>query len=274
MKYLLLLLLLTPALFSAEIDTKLFEDENRASYYKEITTQIDASAQSGLVDKEIIKTQRVLLERLQKESEIKVSIDEYDLNTIKSKQNISQDSFQDAIKFLANLRLNIDRYHDSIERLQSKISYTKSQIENITQDEKPHLLSYQLQFAYYKLKQQNNEVKEKLLRVHDTQLIDVIKHALSSVKCHLIENLDEEIKVSQNRLLELGKKKIFLEIEREKEALDNPEKAEILQNKWTKVLADFEEVLLNKVVLMTYKSVCLLPVENAIFMAHHIEVVI
>ncbi len=254
MKHTLLFLLLTSALFSAEIDTKLFEGENRGAYYKEISAQINTSAQ----DKEILKTQRVLLERLQNEFEKKVSIHEYNIDTIKGKENISQDSFQDAIKFLANLRLSTERYHDSIERLQSKISYTKNQIENITQDEKPHLLSYQLQFAYYKTQQQNNEIKEKLLKAHDAQLIDTVIYALPSVKCPLIKNLDEEIEVAQNKILKLGKKKIFLEIEREKEVLDNPKNAEILQKSWTQVLDDFEEALLNKIVLMTYKSVCLL----------------
>jgi len=258
MRYILIPLLLVSIVFSAEIDTKLFEGEERAIYYKEIRTKIDASAKSGSIDKEILKTEKALLLRLQNEFEKKITIDEYDLEKIKNKPNIPQDTFQDAIKFLANLQLNRDRYHDSIERLQSKISYTKNQIENITEEEKPNLLSYQLQFAYYKTQQANHMLKEQLLKAHDDQLIKTIIDSLSSVKCYIIENLDAEIEVAQERLLSLGKKKIFLEIEREKEVLDDPKKAETFQKKWTQLLNDFDDALVNKIVLMTYKSVCLL----------------
>ena len=262
MKLLLTILLFTQLAFSVEIDSKLFEGEDRDTYYQEVSSKIDASAKSGLVDKDIVKTEKALLSRLRNEYEKKVLIDEYDLNKLKNKQNISQDIFQDAIKVLVNLRLKMDKYHDSIERLQSKISYTKNQIQNITEDDKPNLLSHQLQFAHYKTQQKNYEVKEQLLKTHGDQLIDTIKRSLPSVKCYVVENLDQELQAAQSKLLDLGKKKIFIEIEREKEMLDNPKKAEVLQKQWTQVLRNFDDALVNKIVLLTYKSVCLLKADE------------
>ncbi len=258
MKYIILFLIFTKTFFSAEIDLNLFEGEERTSYYQEIGLKIDASVKNGSLNQEIAKTQKALLSRLQHEFQTKVDIETYDLDLIKNKENISQDNFQDAIMFLANVRLDIDRYHHSIERLQSKISYTKNQIENITEDEKKNLLSYQLQFAYYKTQQKNNELKKSLLKEHELQLIQSLKQSLPSVICYVIENLDEEVQIAQNRISELEKKKTFLEIEREKEVLDDTKNAESLQKKWTQILDELENAIVKKTILMTYKSVCLL----------------
>ena len=262
MRLIFFILFFSCIVYSVEIDKNLFEGDNKDTYHKEIEEKITASIKSGLVPKEVTKEEQVFLSKLRAELEQKVSIEEHNLSKIIKQQNIHQDTFQDSINALTKIRLKIDKYHQSIKRLQSKVSYTKSKIENITEDEKAYLLSYQLQFAYYKVQQKNYEIKEELLKSHSDEIVEGVKSSLASVKCYTIENLDIEMESSQNKLIDLEKKRIIIELEREKSLLDDSKEAERIQQRWVKVNDDYEGELVNKVVLQTYKAVCLLKEKN------------
>ena len=188
MRFILFILLFTCIAFSAEIDTKLYEGDNWDAYHKEIEVKITASVKSGQVPKEVTKEEKAFLSKLRNELEKKVTIDKYELGKIVKQKTISQDTFQDAINTLTKMRLKIDKYNQSIKRLQSKVSYTKQKIENITEDEKVYLLSYQLQFAYYKVQQKRHETIGQLLKEHSDEIIESLKKSLPSVKCHTAED--------------------------------------------------------------------------------------
>ncbi|MFC2073832.1 mechanosensitive ion channel domain-containing protein [Campylobacterota bacterium] len=262
MRFILFFLLLTHIAFSAEIDKNLFEGDNQEAYHKEIEAKIIASIKSGQVPQEITKEEQAFLSKLRNELEQKISIEKHDLSEVLKQKNISQDTFQDSINALTKIRLKIDKYHQSIKRLQSKVSYSKHKIENITEDEKAYLLSYQLQFAFYKVQQKNHETKEQLLEAHSHEIIQAVKNSLSSVKCYTVENLDLELATSDSQLVDLEKKRILIELDREKALVDESKEVESLQKKWIKVNNDYEDALVNKVVLQTYKAVCLLKEEN------------
>ncbi len=262
MRFILFVLLLTHIAFSAEIDKNLFEGDNQEAYHKEIETKIIASIKSGQVPQEITKEEQAFLSKLRNELEQKISIEKHDLSKVLKQKNISQDTFQDSINALTKIRLKIDKYHQSIKRLQSKVSYTKHKIENITEDDKVYLLSYQLQFAFYKVQQKNHETKEQLLEAHSHEIIQAVKSSLSSVKCYTVENLDLELATSDSQLVDLEKKRILIELDREKALVDESKEIESFQKKWIEVNNDYEDALVNKVVLQTYKAVCLLQEEN------------
>jgi len=258
MKLVFTLLLVAQLIFSAEIDKNLFEGESRDAYYQEIEAKIAASIKSGLLPKEITKEEKVFLTKLRDESNKKMSIDKFDLNRLGKQLNVSQDTYHESMQALARTLLKIDQYHESIKQLQSKISYTKRKIENITEEDKAYLLSYQLQFAYYKIQQLRYENKKDMLKTHADEISHAMKKSLSSVKCHVMKNLNLEIIDSDNQLAALEKKKIILELEHEQKLIDDSQEVETLQKKLTKISNDFENALIHKIVLQIYKAVCLL----------------
>ncbi len=262
MKLICTILLIAQVIFSAEIDKNLFEGEDRGNYYQEIEEKINASIKNGVVPKEVAKEEKVFLITLRDEYNKKISIDKFDLNKLAKQQDISQDTYHESIQALTQTQLKIDKYHESIERLQSKISNTKRKIENITEADKVYLLSYQLQFAYYKIQQLNHEKKKSMLKTYADALSQAIKKALLFVKCYVIENLNQEIAASDQKLEGLEKKKIIIELEYEQKLIDDSKEAEALHMQLTKINSDFENALINKIVLQTYKSVCLLKEKN------------
>jgi len=256
------LIFITQIVFSADVDKNFFEGDNRDSYLKETETKIIASIKSGQVPNEVTKEEKAFLSKLRNELKQKISIQKHDLGKIINQHNIPQDTFQDTINSLTKIRLKIDKYHHSIKRLQSKLSYTKQKIENITEEEKLYLLSYQLQFAYYKVQQKNHETKEELLKAHSDEIIESVKNSLQSVKCYTLDNLSLELASSDGKLVDLEKKRIIIELDLEQALVDESKDVEVLQTKWKKVNDDYEDALVNKVVLQTYKAVCLLKNEN------------
>jgi len=258
MKLILILLFIAQLIFSAEIDKNLFEGEHREVYYQEVEAKINASIKSGLIPNAVTKEEKVFLTKLQDESHKKILIDKFELNKLVNQQLVSQDTFHESIQALVQIRLKLDKYDESIKRLQSKISYTKRKIENITEKDKVYLLSYQLQFAYYKLQQLRHEKQEQILQMHADEISDAIKRSLQFVKCDVIESLDQEIIDSDNKLAMLEKNKIMLELEYEQKLMDDSKGVDTLQKELTKINSDFENTLIHKIVLQTYKAVCLL----------------
>ena len=61
---LLFLLILSIAVFSAEIDTKLYENVDKEAYYNEIEKQITIDANGSLRNVDIIRDERTHLTRL------------------------------------------------------------------------------------------------------------------------------------------------------------------------------------------------------------------
>ena len=55
MKYFILLFILFVNLFAASVDTKLYEGENRVSYYDEVKKEIQKSTDDKLRDEKIIQ---------------------------------------------------------------------------------------------------------------------------------------------------------------------------------------------------------------------------
>lgn len=251
-------LLIVSTAFGEEIDKNLFEGENRDAYYKEIEIKINASLKSGARSKEIVKEEKALLQRVENENSHKIVIEAYELTKLDKRKEVTSDIFYEAIQALGNMRLKIDKYHQATEKLQSKISFFKQKIENITEEEKMQLLSYQLQFALYKLQQKNHELKKQRLQEHSDLLREALQNSLGSVKCYSMENIEEELALSINQLGELEKRKITIEIDREKELVEDSKKLEQLQKIWEKLNSDYEVVLLKKIDLEIYKSLCLL----------------
>lgn len=152
MRLLFTLLLFSLTLLGAEIDTKLYDNENREDYYVTIQKQISADALSKVRDEDVIKDEIANLGRLRDVASQKIQIESYNLDKLK-KTNVSIDEYYDLLVNAASVQSKLELNRKLISDIQVKLLVLKQAIERITEDEKPKLLSYQLQFAYYKIQQ-------------------------------------------------------------------------------------------------------------------------
>ena len=96
-------------------------------------------------------------------------------------------------------------------------SFLKKAIENITEDKKDFLLSYQLQFAYYKLFISDIETKIQLFNTHEEELESSI---INSIKKLIVEDntiIEKELKIINENINKLLLQKAAFEIELEKD---------------------------------------------------------
>lgn len=257
MKWLLYAVLLASVSYAVQIDVKLYEGTDREAYYQEIRKQIQTAAEKGQRPKEIIEEEKKQLEELQGAVSQAVWIERYDTGTL-SGGTVSLQQYYSALNAVAMLRVKQEQQRRILQGVQSKLAYYKQKIERITEAEKPRLLSYQLQFAYYKLRQGAIEEKSALLYAHEQELARAFLNALAVLQCDAVSRIDAE--------LALGK----VEIEKtlgQKAALKNDwEKALIKESGDTgKILKEMEladshyqNILREKIMLQTEQSLCML----------------
>lgn len=152
MKIFLFILIYVSSLVSASVDVRLYEGKDTEQYYQEIKNQIDTAAAKGVKNLETIKDERIQLSRLRQAYTQKISVEPYDTKALDSK-SISTNIYFDTLEYVSNLEIKTQKNEDINDEIQSKLTFLKQNIEDITEDEKEKLLSYQLQFAYYKLQQ-------------------------------------------------------------------------------------------------------------------------
>jgi potassium-dependent mechanosensitive channel len=255
MKYILFLFLTIASLFCAQIDTKLFENVQDTSYLKEIETSISKSEIDKSKDIEIINTEKKHLKQLSEVYLIKVNIKEFDLSLLNQEKNLL-DSLSKSLFYISELKIKERNQLQLSNEIQNKLSLLKKRIENIIEDDKKNLLTYQLQYAYYKLQRSHIQNRIDLFIQSRNNVFQLIISTLEK-KANLLEidtkkgldSLDEKIK-------KLVLQKTSLEIELEKEIIN-----ENIKNKdqLTKEISKYEELiqkesiekidLLNKVII-------------------------
>jgi potassium-dependent mechanosensitive channel len=150
MKSILLLLLLAGILPGASIDTKLFEGTEREAYYGQVLQQIDAAEVQGTISKALADEERMELDRLRRASAPSAPIERDGAAFLpQTPPNTTQAYY--ALQTAASMRLKAADAQQRLRDIQAKLAFLKRAVEDITAAEKPHLLSYQLQFAYYKV---------------------------------------------------------------------------------------------------------------------------
>jgi len=257
MRWLLVLLLFSHLSWSATVDAKLYEGTDKESYYKEVRKEIESAAASGARSKEMTAKELQQLRNVKEAADQKVQIKRYELLPL-SGQKISIERFYSALSASASLRLKQEENSRILAEMQSKLAFLKQAIENITEKDKKQLLSYQLQFAYYKLQYKNIEEKTALLNTHEQEIKQAMLSALALLQCDLAEMSSKSLIIIDSRLDAIAQEKVGLQIDREKALVEPRGNTEMILEKIEKADARYQKALDDKLVIQTQRAICML----------------
>jgi small-conductance mechanosensitive channel len=171
MKSFLLLLFLSVSLWSAEIDTKLYEGNNTISYHEEIAKRIETEQKSDQnttkEDTERVATERMILGKLANMLSFTLKVDPMPDSLLPDDKDISTENYFSYLNALTDTYAKIDTLKKEQSAMQSKRHYLRTSINDITVVDKKNLLLYQLQYAFYKLKGNN---QAQTIKAYETLL--------------------------------------------------------------------------------------------------------
>ncbi len=252
---LLFLLTLSIVVFSAEIDIKLYENEDKESYYNEIEKQITKDANGRIRNIDIIRDERIYLERLRDAASQKININKY--NTVKLQtQKLTIEEYYNALEAVSLAQLKEEQNNKLIGEVQSKLLVLKQFIEHITEDKKIKLRSYQLQFAYYKLQQKNIETKILLLQAHKKELLPLLVSALRSLKCDTMKIFDEKIVAADEHIEKMHKESVSKRLEQEKAIIEDSDKLKNIDKTTELAYSNYQKSIFKKAELQIEQLIC------------------
>ncbi|MAD41697.1 MAG: mechanosensitive ion channel protein MscS [Arcobacter sp.] len=253
MKLFFLFLTFFTLAISAKIDVKLYEKPISNNYYQEIENIIIKSKIENSKPNEIINEEKTHLKKLIEISTQKVSIDEFNLKLLEE-QKTSSDTLIKALIHLSNIKVKSKNQNDFKNDIQNKLSFLKKAIENITEDKKDFLLSYQLQFAYYKLFISDIETKIQLFNKHEIQLENLIITSIKTLKVENSEIIEKELKTINENINKLLLQRASFQIELEKEIInENKNNIEISKININKIETLYQKELLQNISLLSKK---------------------
>lgn len=254
MKWLVILFFVTSVLWSASIDTNLFEGPEQENYLKEIQKRVEKSSKDNLYPKEISKQEKLYLDKLLKASKQDINIERFDVKGFESKKTLSIDDYYSLLKSVALLQLAIENHNSTLNETESKLIFSKKLIENITEENRAKLLYYQLQYANYKLHKKSIEVKLNMLQTHKEELTQLLLHSLSLVQFDLLEIIDKKIYDIDINIEKYYQNKISLQIDLEKAEIEESAKADQIKINIESNDMKYQQAVSEKLVLNIQKT--------------------
>lgn len=206
---LFLLLLLSTSLWSTQIDATLFEGDLKERYQKLQQSFSDRNISTPDA-KEQLQYHQSLVSKIKKMISSEVKIETPTLEKLQ-KEKITQEVYQDYFDSLINFKTKQREAKEKYDTLQEKIGFLKNRIEKIEASEKDLLLSLQLQFAIYKLRQHKAKETQKQSEIAYNTLYTPLPNALEKVSFKIEktqqEKTDKEIKVLDKKIVALQVKK-------------------------------------------------------------------
>jgi small-conductance mechanosensitive channel len=260
-KIFIFLLLFSIWLFCGSIDEKLFEGANKELYYKEIQKQIDDAPIGGKRLPELVDEEKLQLSRVRGAALQTIVIESYDLSKI-SKNQVAIENYYDALGGDAVIRNSINEHQQMLVNIQSKLAFIKQKIANLVEEDKEKLLSYQLQFAYYKLQQKNIETKTELLQKHEKEIFQQLLRSLQFVQCDKLTLIEEKLLLHDNKIKDSTQEKIALQINLENALIAESEAKDVISKKIKNAESEQQKLLMQKIMLKTEQSICMIQNEN------------
>ena len=258
MKWIISTLLLMSTLFCAEVDVNLYEGTETEAYYKKIHDQIDAAAQSRLYPEEIIQEEKRYLSRVRSAASQILQVEPNHIKAFEQNTTLELDHYYSVLHETAALRLSLNERNEILDDIQSKLAHTRKLIKNLIEVNKQRLLSYQLQYAYYKLQQKNLETQLDLLTKHEAQTIQMLIQNLPLVVCDKIQSIETELLANEIDIEKSLQEKITLQMDLEKAVIAESAKVEHLKEKVLLSTARHQNALSKELILYLQKSLCLL----------------
>ena len=259
MKYIFFTLFFLHSLSGASIDTKLY-DENASSYYSEVEKVIESSKQNRA--KDIYTDEKLQLSKVKEASKQKISILEYDFSKYSSK-NLELGLYYNALSNSAAVTQKIEKSSLLVEDLRSKILVLKKMIENIVEEEKPRLLSYQLQFAYYKLQLKNLESKIELFKQQQSKFETILINSLESLNCSEEVNIEKKLTDLDKTITKKRQQIITQELQKEKALIEESLAIATIDNKIYILNNELQELLYKQIEYKTKEAICILQAEKS-----------
>ena len=220
-----LLVIFSLALFlnSAQIDNSLFENKNNPKFYEDLEKKIEESSKKQEFSQEIINTQKVNLKRLRELISKDINIEKFD-NSYFINKDINIDTYFEAILTLAKTQIKIDTQNSLLGDVQNKLIFLKKSIEDIIEQDKQNLLTYQLQYAYYRTQKSNIEQRVKELKKIEDRYEKSLFEFISKIKSFDINKLVKDLEDINKKIKKLIEDKTAYEIELEKENIEENSK--------------------------------------------------
>lgn len=257
MKFFILLLSVVCIVFASDVDTKLYENGEKESYYEEIQKQIESAEHIRQVPKEIVEEEKLYLKRVRSVSLQEAQIERYDLKTL-SEKSINLQNYYNAIEAVALSRVKQEQYSKILRTVNKKFTFFKRAIENIIEDDKARLLSYQLQYAYYKLQEKNIKARTELMKEHEKEVMETLFNALGLLKCDQAESINKKLLQSDKDIEKASLQKVALQIELEKALIEDSAKTEQMKEKIKNAETVTQQALIDKVSYAVQQSACML----------------
>lgn len=230
MKSLILLLLLPLTLYSADIDTKLFDGNNTEAYYDNVSKLIDQEDTPEQTDIERVATERMILSKLKKMISFTPQVSPLPESLLPDDQNISMDNYLSYLNALTDSSMKIDALKKEQDSIQSKRESLKDSIANITAEDKKNLLLYQLQYAFYKLKDKNNALTIKAYEESIDKGVKRFEKTLPQVHFN-VPALTKELKDLSKKRSKLEDDSVALKLAKERELMHSDSVSKTLEKK-------------------------------------------
>jgi small-conductance mechanosensitive channel len=258
MKWIIFIVLFTSILFSAEIDVNLYEGPDREAYYQKIDDQIDTASKKGLHSEDIIQEEKLYLSRLRSASSQTIHVEHFDPQVFSGKTAIALDHFHSILEKAAELRLKLSERYSLLDDIHSDLKHSRKLIKNLVEEDKPKLLSYQLQYAYYKVQQKNLKETLDLLKTHEQEILRALSQNLPLIASDAQSEIDEKLLAVSAEIEKTRQEKMGLEINLEKALIEESAKVDYLNEKTAAKSIQYQQEIKTKVTLQIQKSLYLL----------------
>ena len=241
MRILAVAVILTMTLFGIQIDTRLYEGGDTLAYYNQLEEKLSDNVVMDDADAERLKSEKSLLENLRmlvtREPPIRIFS-----TPLMEKEQIEDHEYLNLFNVISVALEQMNKLKESQIFIQEKLSYLKKRIESISNLQDENLLLYQLQFAYYKLKQNYDKISIENYQQFILEGEKVLPVLISRVRFDL-NTYELAIAKKQKKVETLNKKVIAANLSKERELLSQEAISEKLSAELDKSKHELDEAI-------------------------------
>ncbi|MCW8821713.1 MAG: mechanosensitive ion channel [Sulfurovum sp.] len=246
MKSFILLFFLSLSLWSADIDTNLYEGNNTIAYYEKVGKLIEKEDSQDQADIERVATERMILSKLKDMLSFTSKVNPMPDSLLPDNQNISTENYLSYLNALTDTYTTINILKEEQSKMQSKRAFLQKSINDITIEDKKNLLLYQLQYAFYKIKGNNHALSiqayETLVKKGEDRFKQALKHVIFD-----IPTLEKKLADISTRFPAIEQEAVALNLAKERELIHHDTLSEILDKKLLTNTMEKMEALTTKI---------------------------
>lgn len=217
MKILTIIVFLTISVYSIQIDTRLYTEGDTLAYYDQLAEKLSDDIALDDEEAERLKSEKSLLEKLRM-----LVIKEPPMQTFNTeligKEFIEAPEYMKLFDVVAGALEEKKKLESNQMFIQEKLSYLKKRIEGISNPKHKSLLLYQLQFAYYKLKQRYDKISIENYQQFILEGEKVLSMLISRVNFD-VNTYEINLAKDQTEIESLKKKLVATNLSKERELL-------------------------------------------------------